>query len=559
MKLSSRKLGQLLVSAGVLSADDLDRASLGMRGSGLTLEEHLLHERILTETSLIQGVASSLGVPYIDLSDTPVDREVAALIPESTATANSVLPVRFDGATITLAVADPLDYQVANDVQVYTGYRIEVVAAERSRIEERIREAYASNKALRAVEEFGSDLAAMDANGEGEEEDSEQPIIRLVNTMIEQAVQLRASDIHIEPLEHAMRIRFRVDGALATYMETAPNLVAPVVSRIKFIGGMNIAEKRSPQDGRITQKVAGREVDLRISVLPTVFGEKVVIRITTLLGSALGLDAIGFLPETLERFNGLLKKPHGIILMTGPTGSGKSTTLYSALSDIHRDDVNIITIENPVEMILEGITQVEVNPKAGLTFASTLRSVLRQDPDIVMIGEIRDPETAEIATSVAITGHLVFSTLHTYDAPSAIARLIDMGIAPFMVTSAIVGVMAQRLMRRICTRCREPYLADAADLAALEMPLDSSVTLYRGAGCEFCNGSGYRGRIAVHELMVMSPEIRRGVHEGLSGDSLREIAEQHGMIPLSENARRIVLDGTTTLAEMLKIYVSTTE
>lgn len=559
MKLSSRKLGQLLVSAGVLTSDDLDRASLSMQGSGLTLEEHLLHEGVLTETSLVQGVAASLGVPYVDLSETAVDRDVASMIPESTATAHFVLPVRFDGTTITLAVADPLDYQVANDVQVYTGYRIEVVAAERSRIEERIREAYASNKALRAVEEFGSDLAAMDMNGAGEEEDSEQPIIRLVNTMIEQAVQLRASDIHIEPLEHAMRIRFRVDGALATYMETAPNLVAPVVSRIKFIGGMNIAEKRSPQDGRITQKVAGREVDLRISVLPTVFGEKVVIRITTLLGSALGLDAIGFLPETLERFNGLLKKPHGIILMTGPTGSGKSTTLYSALSDIHRDDVNIITIENPVEMILEGITQVEVNPKAGLTFASTLRSVLRQDPDIVMIGEIRDPETAEIATSVAITGHLVFSTLHTYDAPSAIARLIDMGIAPFMVTSAIVGVMAQRLMRRICTRCREPYLADAADLAALEMPLDSNVTLYRGAGCEFCNGSGYRGRIAVHELMVMSPEIRRGVHEGLSGDSLREIAEQHGMIPLSENARRIVLDGTTTLAEMLKIYVSTTE
>ncbi len=558
MKFTNLKLGQILVSSGVLTQAMLEQALVDQQGSKKRLGEILIENDYITESQLIDSLSAQLDVPYLNLAEVRVDSEISGLIPESVAVANTIIPIRMNGHTLVFAVADPLDYKIINDMQVYTGFPIDIVISEQAAIEEKIREAYTSQKAFAAAQQF--DDEGVDLEEEvTDEEDSEQPIIKLVNMMIEQAVVLKASDIHIEPQEHLMRIRFRVDGHLGIYMETAPNLIAPVVSRIKFIGGMNIAEKRAPQDGRLTQKIAGRDVDLRISVLPTVFGEKVVIRITTMLGHAMGKEHIGFLPKNLEYFDEMLAKPHGIILMTGPTGSGKSTTLYTALRDVQREDINIITVENPVEMIIPGITQVEVNPKGGLTFASTLRSILRQDPDIVMVGEIRDAETADIATSVAITGHLVFSTLHTYDAPSAIVRLIDMGIAPFMVTSSIVGVVAQRLVRKICTHCKESYKASPTELAAMGEPIDADITLYRGTGCDYCNSSGFRGRTAVHEVMRMTPGIRRGVHEGLSGDQLRKLAIEEGMIPLGENARIIVLDGTTALPEMLEIYSNSTE
>lgn len=559
MKFTNLKLGQILTAAGTISQEALERALVDQRGTDKRLGEILIENGYISERQLIDSLSSQLDVPFMDLAGVRIDPEVSHLIPESVAVANTIIPVRDDGMALIFAVADPLDYKIINDMQVYTGRPIDIVIAEQAAITEKIREAFTSQKAFEAAQQLGDDVGSSLEEDEQEEEDSEQPIIKLVNMMIEQAVVLKASDIHIEPQEHSMRIRFRVDGHLGIYMETAPTLISPVVSRIKFIGGMNIAEKRAPQDGRITYRSGGRDVDLRISVLPTVFGEKVVIRITTMLAHAMGKESIGFLPENLAVFNEMITQPHGIILMTGPTGSGKSTTLYTALRDIQREDINIITVENPVEMIIPGITQVEVNPKAGLTFASALRSILRQDPNIVMVGEIRDAETAEIATSVAITGHLVFSTLHTYDAPSAVARLVDMGIAPFMVSSSVIGVVAQRLVRKICVHCKESYKADVSELAAMELPLDSDVTLYRGTGCEYCNGSGFSGRTAVHEVMRITSAIRRGIHEAKSVDELRQIAMSEGMISLSENARRIVLDGTTALSEMLEIYVSNTE
>jgi type IV pilus assembly protein PilB len=376
--------------------------------------------------------------------------------------------------------------------------------------------------------------------------------------MIEQAVAKKASDIHIEPQEKELRIRFRVDGHLFLYMSTPPDLAPAVVSRIKFIGGMNIAEKRVPQDGRINYMVGDKEIDMRISILPCVFGEKVVIRITTALGLALDKNKIGFLPENLKKFDAMLANNHGIILLTGPTGSGKSTTLYAALKSVMREDINIVTVENPVEMIIPNITQVEVNEKAGLTFASVLRSILRQDPDVVMVGEIRDRETAEIATSVAITGHLVLSTLHTYDAASTVIRLVDMGIEPFMVSSALLGVVAQRLVRTLCPHCKEEYTPSPNELQMLGLdPAKSgSLHLFRAheGGCQFCNNKGYTGRMAIHEVMPVTNTIKRLINSNATVDTIRETAIQEGMITMDENLKQIVICGRTSVEEMVNIH-----
>lgn len=355
-------------------------------------------------------------------------------------------------------------------------------------------------------------------------------------------------------MEKCLRIRFRIDGKLQVYMETSPELIASVTSRIKFIGNMNIAEKRIPQDGRINYRVAGKEIDFRISVLPSLFGEKIVMRITTSLGMELKKENIGFLPENLEKFNHLIKSNRGIILVTGATGSGKSTTLYTALREVMSDDINIITVEDPVEMIVPGITQVQTNEKAGLTFAAALRSILRQDPDIIMIGEIRDGETAGIATAAAITGHLVLSTLHTYDAPSSVARLVDMGIEPYMVSSALLGIIAQRLIQRLCTNCKQPYEPDENERKSLGIPDDEKITLYRKCGCEKCNKKGYKGRIAVHEIMLLTSKIKRAITAGKSTEELRDLAIEEGMIPMKENIRRNVIEGTTSY----EIFVETT-
>lgn len=551
MKYTTMKLGQVLVNSGVLSQQALEKALSEQKGTTKRLGEILIENKHITERQLIDSLSRQLDIPYLDLDGLTVDETIAATIPETMARINSLIPVNLAGNVLTVAIADPLDYNVIRNVEVYTGHTVNVAIAEKKKILDKIHQAYTSQKAFDAARELSKD-AEEDELDELPEE-SDEPIIRFVNNMIDQAVILKASDIHIEPQEKALRIRFRIDGKLTVYMETGADLIAPVVSRIKFISNMNIAEKRVPQDGRISYKSAGKDVDLRISVLPSVFGEKVVIRITTALGLEMTKEGIGFLPENLEKFNTLIKNPHGIILVCGPTGSGKTTTLYTALREIKREDINIVTVENPVEMIIEGITQVEVNAKAGLTFAAALRSILRQDPDVVMVGEIRDPETAEIAISAAITGHLVFSTLHTFDAPSAIIRLLDMGVVPYMVSSSVAGVISQRLVRKLCPACKEAYEATESDRELLKLTGAQGYTLYRPTGCEKCHFTGYQGRTAVHEVMMINHGIRHIINQSKGADEIREEALKSGMQTLEDNVRRLVLEGNTSISEYVEL------
>ena len=554
MKITNLKLGQILVNSGVLTEERLRDALEKQKGTNRRLGEILIEDGFITEMQMIRSLEQQLDIPYVDLDTVRIGPQLSALVPEPLARGSAVVPIRREGSVLTVAAADPLDYNAINDIGTYTKLKINPVIAEREKIEAKLRELYTTRKAFDAARELAQTQAPEAEESAGDEELS-QPIIRFVNNMIEQAVLMKASDIHIEPQEKSMRIRFRVDGRLSLYMETGADLIPAVVSRIKFLGGMNIAEKRVPQDGRISYRLGDREIDLRISVLPSVFGEKVVLRIATALGLEMKKETIGFLPENLERFNSLLRNDHGIILLTGPTGSGKSTTLYTALREIMREDINIVTVENPVEMILPGITQVEVNEKAGLTFPVVLRSILRQDPDVVMIGEIRDRETAEIATGVAVTGHLVFSTLHTYDAASSVVRLADMGIEPYMISASVVGVISQRLVRKLCPHCREEYAAEERELRLLGLEPGGGARLFRRheGGCPYCSGRGYYGRTAVHEIMPVTDRIKKCVNADAGMDAIRDTAIREGMITLDENLRRIVLEGVTSVEEMLDI------
>lgn len=554
------KLGEILVNSGVINEEDLKEALKKQKGSDKRLGEILIENNLLTEMQIISSLSRQFDIPYIDLSNVKINTGLSTLMQERFAREHAVVPLKLDGSLLTVAVADPLDYNTLNDIGTYTKYKVFPMIAERKKIENKIEELYAKQKAYNAAKDLSETQQEDENETESDElsEASSQPVIRFVNTMIEQAVLAKASDIHIEPQEKRLLIRFRVDGHLSKYMETKANLASAVASRIKFIGGMNIAEKRIPQDGRINYNINGKEIDLRISVLPCIFGEKVVIRLTTPLGLEIEKHSIGFLPENLEKFDKLIRVTHGIVLLTGPTGSGKTTTLYTALKEVQREDINIITVENPVEMIMPNITQVEVNEKAGLTFASVLRSILRQDPDVIMVGEIRDRETAEIATTAAITGHLVLSTLHTYDAASSVIRLTDMGVQPFMVSAAMSGVIAQRLVRRLCSHCKEEYYASESELKLLRQEPGRRVKLYRKheGGCSYCGNKGYKGRTAIHEIMVVSEGIRECINNHGTTEDIYNKALDEGMITLNENLIRIVLDGTTSVEEMINMSSS---
>jgi type IV pilus assembly protein PilB len=382
------------------------------------------------------------------------------------------------------------------------------------------------------------------------------PIVKMVNIIFQKAVASRASDIHMEPQEDCVLIRFRIDGQLVEIMKHDRKIISALVARVKIISGLNIAEKRIPQDGRIGMKIDGKDYDMRVSILPTMFGEKVVIRIADKEGFQVDKKDLGFFEDDLEKFDNIIAHPHGIVLVTGPTGSGKSTTLYTALRELCKPNVNLLTVEDPVESTIKGINQVQVNVKAGLTFASALRAFLRQDPDIIMVGEIRDMETAEIATRAAITGHLVFSTLHTNDAASSITRMIDMGIEPFMMSSSVVGVIAQRLVRRLCKKCRKKIEPDEYQRNVLDLKEGEEVEIYEAVGCEECNNTGYRGRIAVYEIMSINREIRDLIAKNENADVIKEAALRNGMKTLRMNCARVVKNGVTTIDEMLRIAYS---
>lgn len=550
MKNSNFNIQNELVAKNLVPLKEIKRIQQKYKDDDTkTLEDILIEEDLVSEWDIYATLAERIKQEMVDLTTTKIPEEMHNVLPQSMVEEYGVVPLFEENGRLVFATSNPLDYRIANIVSKYIKKRVRMVVATPTHIKQQQEKMYNSDqqaKMFDEAQEYIMSQMSADENSKEEVEDIEdQPIIKLVNKMFEDAVAMRVSDIHIEPQEEEMRIRFRIDGKLTEYMRVTKQLAPSIISRIKFISGMNIAEKRIPQDGRLHYNVNKTKIDMRVSDLPGVFGEKIVIRITTALGIKLEIDSIGFLPENKEVFETLLHANRGIILLSGATGSGKSTTLYTGLSQLNNDETNIITVENPVEMVIPGITQVNINEKAGLTFASVLRSILRQDPDIIMVGEIRDKETAEIAASAAITGHLVLSTIHTYNAASSVVRLIDMGVEKFMVSSSLLGVIAQKLVRKLCPYCREPYKATESELGMLGLPLDTDLTIYKAkkGGCERCNHAGSKGRTAVHEIMVVDNHIKHAIHENKTTEQINQIAIKSGMISMKENLIRLLKEG----------------
>ena len=554
MQTRRKRLGELLLEAGAITEDQLRKALEIQRASGRRLGDILIQEKIITEAELVKVLEEQLGITSVDLSVYGLDPKAAQMIPESLARRHTVLPLKLEGGKLVLAMKDPLDYPAQEDVKTLTGYPVQPVIAPEKDILRAVERVFSRSVAQRAAEDFvrlyGQAAEAPEAADAGLEA---APIVRFINTVLSSAVRAGASDVHIEPGEGHMRVRLRVDGMLQENLVTGMGSHQAVVNRIKVMADLNVAERRVPQDGRASYTVDGREVDLRVSVLPTTHGEKAVIRILDKASLILEKGQLGMSERDLEIFDRLLSRPYGIILVTGPTGSGKTTTLYAMLQELNDVAKNIVTIEDPVEYNLAGITQTQVNVRAGYTFATGLRSILRQDPDIIMVGEIRDLETAEIAVRAALTGHLVLSTLHTNDAPGAVTRLLDMGVEPFLVSSSLLGVIAQRLVRRVCPACRETYAADEREKRYLGLPLQDSAVLARGRGCAACGGTGYRGRTAVFEIMEVGRRHRLLVDRRVAEEELRQLAKEQGMVTLWENCREKVLAGVTTVEEMARV------
>lgn len=550
------KLGDLLVSVGKITEEQLNQALKEQKISGRKLGEILVDNKYITEIDIIQVLEFQLGIPHVDLSKYFIDPEVPKLIPENLAKRNILIPIRQERGKLIVAMSDPLNIFAIDDIKITSGMEIEPVISTKKDIFSAIEQHYGKQTAEKAIEDFKKQYKVDDIDTIDEEvlnEINNAPVVRLINSIIRQAIKAKASDIHIEPFETSIRVRFRIDGELKEIMSPTKSTHSAIVTRIKIMGKMDIAEKRIPQDGRVETEVDGHEVDLRISVLPTVYGEKVVIRLLDRSSFLLSKAQLGFTENNVKRFDNIIKNSNGIILVTGPTGSGKTTTLYTVLRELNTINKNIITVEDPVEYRLDGINQVQVNTKAGLTFASGLRSILRQDPDIIMIGEIRDVETAEIAVRASITGHLVISTMHTNDAPSTVSRLIDMGIEPYLITSSVVGVVAQRLARRICESCKTGYEASDDEKEILGVDINESIKLYKGKGCNSCFNSGYKGRIAIHEVMPMTKEIRELVNMRRSVDLIRDKAVEDGMDTLKDNCIDLIKKGITTIEELIKI------
>ncbi len=553
-----RRLGDLLLEAEIITEEQLEEALEIQRQRGERLGEVLISQGFVCEQDIIQVLEFQLGIPHVVLEKYNIEPSACLAISENLARRYGLIPIREKDGILTVAMSDPLNVFAIDDIRIYSGMEVQPVIATLKEINNAIDKYYSTQKAMQAVEEFKKEQGNIRINAEGIDEQAmdeinNSPAVKLVNSIIEQAVNIGASDIHIEPFEKFLRIRYRTDGQLHEAMRPEIDIMTAVAARMKIIAGMNIAEKRQPQDGRVTVQVNRDEFDLRVSVLPTVYGEKIVIRIADKKAFIVPRESMGFSRDDMDKFEKILMNPHGIILVTGPTGSGKSTTLYSAVSQINRPDINIVTVEDPVERIIDGVNHVQVNAKAGLTFATGLRSILRQDPDVIMIGEIRDFETAEIAVRAAVTGHLVLSTLHTNDAPGAILRLIDMGIEPFMVAASVVGVIAQRLVKRICPNCKYEYIATEEELGILGINDKRPVRLYRGRGCAACNKTGYKGRFGVYEVMTVTKKHRELINKNCIEDELTALSVECGMATLRENARRNVLEGNTTLEEMLKI------
>lgn len=551
------RLGDVLVNSKAISNTQLLQALDLQKGSGKKLGEVLVDEGIVTEEQIAMALSTQLHIELIDLTTIAVSQDILDLIPVNVLKKNKIFPIEYAQDSMNVlrvAMADPMDMYAQDDISIITNCQVEPAVTTTRNIMLAIDKYYGQDEVTTALEAYAKEKnLTVDEVDAAEEDINSSPIVMLVKEMIDKAVRQRASDIHIEPTERKVRVRYRIDGALYERAKYDINVLNAMVARIKIIGGMDISEKRKPQDGRITQVVDRMEYDIRVSVLPTVYGEKVVMRLTSKTGLTKEKSQLGLKPRELEQFDYILSNPHGILLVTGPTGSGKSTTLYTALSELNKEDVNIITVEDPVEANIDGINQVQVNPKAELTFATALRSILRQDPDIIMIGEIRDQETASIAVQASITGHLVVSTLHTNSSASTITRLEDMGIESYLIADSVIGVIAQRLVRRLCKECKKPVLATADQKELMGCNMDEDITIYEPCGCSKCDNTGFKGRIGVYEIMKMSPRLKTIISKRQGADAIKEQALQEGMYTLRMSATEYVLDGTTSFNEMVKV------
>ncbi|HEX7464189.1 MAG TPA: type IV-A pilus assembly ATPase PilB [Actinomycetota bacterium] len=552
-----KQLGQILLEQGLLSEEQLEHALNEHRNTPKSLGRTLIDLGYIRERDLVRALAEQVGLEFVDLSDYQVDPGATTLLPDVIARRYRAIPIGERDGKLLVAMSDPANVYALDDIRAITNREVQPVVATATDIEQAIEKYGGMGDQIEALSsEAASAVEGEDIEGDMEAALEDAPIVKLVNAIMTQAVADRASDVHIEPSERDVRVRFRVDGVLHEVMHSPKNIQNGLISRLKVMADMNIAEKRVPQDGRITMRVGTKALDLRVASLPTVFGEKIVIRILDKSQALMQLSELGFQEQAFKRYEEAYLKPYGTILVTGPTGSGKSTTLYATLNILNQADRNLITVEDPVEYRLPGVNQMQMNPKAGLTFASALRTILRADPDIILVGEVRDRETAMIAIEAALTGHLVLSTLHTNDAPSAVTRLTEMGVETFLVASALDCVVAQRLARRLCERCKEAYEPDPVKLTEAGFPewrTGEIKQLYRPTGCSACANTGYRGRFGLYEVMPMSEEIERLTVERASSDQIRSVAIQQGMLTLRDDGLEKAVQGLTSIEEIARV------
>ncbi|MCQ2521401.1 MAG: Flp pilus assembly complex ATPase component TadA [Lachnospiraceae bacterium] len=553
-----KRLGDMLVDAGKITQDQLMQALAQQKEQGTKLGETLMAMNFISEDEFADFLCNDRGYQRVSVDQIKAyDPRAIEIVGEDTIKHHEVLPFGFDPDNINViyvAMSDPMNLGAIDDIEISSGMEVRPFYINQKAISVVIDKLYGKKATMEAAQLFEAEHADEFRDEEKEEDDAigESPIVKIVRGILQTSVREGASDIHIEPMEDRVRVRSRVDGMLQEDSTYSTNMLGAMTARIKIISGLDISEKRKPQDGRATYVVDGVEFDIRVSILPTVYGEKTVMRLTKKQGLSQEKKYLGLYPDDEAKLDGIMNNPHGIILVTGPTGSGKSTTCYTVLNELNKPDVNIITVEDPVEANIAGISQVQVNVKAGLTFASALRSILRQDPDIIMIGEIRDSETAQIAVQASITGHLVISTLHTNSTSASITRLIDMGVEPYMIGDAVVGIIAQRLVRRLCPKCKVAHTATPQEKVMLKYTGSEDIQVYEPVGCESC-GTGYKGRKAIYEIMPISANIRRVLHDTVTAEIIEQTAVDEGMNTLQMSGARNVLEGTTSIAEMVRV------
>jgi len=556
-----KQLGEMLKESNLISEEQIQEALRTQKRSGGRLGQVLISLGYVTEQDIINVLEFQLGIEQVDLNSVQITNDLLKFIPENIIRQYKVLPLGKDGGTLKVAMADPLNIFAIDDIKVATGLEVQPVVTSEKDMDDYVDRLLGVEEIMNEEFQTGfEDDVDVSSPGifdlsQGQQGAAEAPVVKLVNTIINQAVNKKASDIHIEPREKKVIIRLRVDGILRDLTKVPKQIHPSLVSRVKIMAQMDIAEKRLPQDGRIQINIQKKSIDLRISTLPTVFGEKVVMRILDKSQALLGIDQLGFLPDNKKRFEDIIRSSYGIFLVTGPTGSGKTTTLYAALNEISSPEKNIVTIEDPVEYVINDINQTQVNTKSGYTFATGLRSILRQDPDVIMVGEIRDGETASIAARAATTGHMVLSTLHTNDAAGAVARLIDMGVEPYLVSSSVVGIVAQRLVRRICSKCSASYQLDDKDPvhAFLGLAAGQTMELFKGKGCGYCDNTGYKGRLAIHEVLIFNQKLRGMIVDPQGRDRLKVEAMAQGMKTLRMDGIEKARQGLTTIGEVMRV------